>query len=245
MDSDDKLDLVHRFFAGTGLTYDSMVHWATFGIDGRWKRRLVQYIPPLSRRVLDLACGTGISTLAIAARYPHCHVVGVELRDEYLKLAQQKIEALRIENVELVLARAEDYWSDKPFDCVTSSYLAKYADLPGLIRRAQQLLKDGGILLMHDFTYPPQAALGVIWRVYFWVLQRAAAPLFPAWREIFYGLPQLIEKTRWVTECTALLHEHGFHDVKVEYLTLYGSAIVSAKKTRAAAATPVKLARGE
>ena len=64
--NDERLELIERFFRGTGSTYDFMVAAATFGIDDRWKRRIVERIPGGAERILDLACGTGISTLAIA-----------------------------------------------------------------------------------------------------------------------------------------------------------------------------------
>jgi demethylmenaquinone methyltransferase/2-methoxy-6-polyprenyl-1,4-benzoquinol methylase len=162
-----------------------MVNLATFGIDRLWKRRIVQLIPPQSRRVADLACGTGISTLAIARRLPECLVIGVELRDEYLTIAREKVRRLGLANVELVLSRAEDYRSEVPFDCISSSYLAKYADLPQLVSNALNMLTPGGLFLMHDFTYPPSPILR-IWRL----TSRAAAarqPLFPAWRRSTMG----------------------------------------------------------
>lgn len=227
---DPRLELVHRFFSGTGRSYDFMVNFATFGVDRRWKRRIVDLIAPNSTRVLDLACGTGISTFAIANRYPNCHVVGVELRDEYLQIARQKVQKFRIRNVELVLCRAEDYQSGEPFDCITSSYLAKYADLKRLTRNTKKMLKKGGLLLMHDFTYPPKAYLVWIWRFYFKTLQLMGSRLFPAWREIYYGLPALIQETCWVPELKQALRENGFKDIQIEYLMAYGSAIVTGRK---------------
>ena len=229
-DSDPKLDLVHRFFSGTGRSYDSMVNFATFGIDHLWKRRMVNLISPHVERILDLACGTGISTLTIARRFPNCQVVGVELREEYLDIARKKVHALGIRNIEFVLSRAEDYRSGELFDCVSSSYLAKYADLKCLIPSLKDILKQDGLLIMHDFTFPPKAYLVWIWRLYFTVLQWVGSPLFPAWREIFYGLPRLIEQTRWIPELRAELETHGFRDIRLEYLTLYGSAIMTARK---------------
>lgn len=229
-DRDLRLELVDRFFAGTGDSYDFMVNIATFGIDRRWKRRIVDLIPRNPARVLDLACGTGISTLAIARRYPDCRVIGVELRDEYLRIAKQKVEKLGIRNVEFVLSRAEDYEPSEKFDCVSSSYLAKYADLPRLTRNTKNMLNDNGVLLMHDFTYPPKIYLIWIWRFYFRALQLVGSPFFPAWREIFYGLPPLIGETRWVPELKGALRENGFRDIRMEYLTAYGSAIITAKK---------------
>src|SRR6059058_4077627 len=118
---DARLAVVERFFRGTGKSYDWMVNVATFGIDRLWKRRIGQLIPPGSRRVADLACGTGISTLAIARRLPRCQVVGVELRDEYLAIAREKVRRQGQANVEWVLSRAEDYRSQVPFDCISSS----------------------------------------------------------------------------------------------------------------------------
>ncbi|MEW6611574.1 MAG: class I SAM-dependent methyltransferase [Pseudomonadota bacterium] len=228
--NDQRIELVQRFFAGTGSSYDFMVNFATFGIDQLWKRRMVELIPPNPARVLDLACGTGISTLAIARRHPRCQVVGVELRDEYLELARRKVQRLGVRNVEFVLSRAEDYRADAPFDCITSSYLAKYADLPRLIRANRDMLRDGGVLVMHDFTFPPKAHLVALWRLYFGVMQQVSSRVFPAWREIYHGLPKLIEETRWVPELTLALQENGFRDIRLEYLTAYGSAIVSARK---------------
>ncbi|MCO6441553.1 MAG: class I SAM-dependent methyltransferase [Nitrococcus mobilis] len=227
---DDRLALVHRFFAGTGRSYDFMVNCATFGIDRRWKRRLVALMPHNPERILDLACGTGISTRAIAERYPRCHVVGVELRQEYLDIAREKTGRRGINNIEWVLSRAEDYYSEIPFDCVSSSYLAKYAELKHLTHNSKAMLKEGGLLLMHDFTFPPKPYLVIIWRCYFKLLQIIGTPFFPSWREIYYGLPQLIEKSRWVCELNGLLKANGFDSIRTEHLTLYGSAIVTARK---------------
>lgn len=225
-----KLALVQRFFLNTGSTYDFMVNAATFGIDHRWKRIIIDALPANPARVLDLACGTGILTFGIARRYPHCRVVGVELRDEYLQIARNKARVLGLDNVEFVLCRAEDYSSVEAFDCVVSSYLAKYADLPLLTRNTKTMLNEGGLVLMHDFTYPPKAYLVRLWRVYFKLLQIIGAPLFPAWREIFHGLPGLIEQTRWCLELRRALEENEFRDIQMRNLTLYGSALITALK---------------
>ncbi len=228
--SDTRLELVERFFDGTGKSYDFMVHAATFGIDRLWKRRIVALMPPHPRRVLDLACGTGLSTLAISRRFPECQVVGVELRDEYLAIARQKLRRRPQARIEWVLSRAEDYRSEQPFDCISSSYLAKYADLARLVPNAKAMLAPNGLFLMHDFTYPPRTYLVRLWRLYFKVLQAVGGPWFPAWREIYRDLPRVIEQTRWVEDLQALLRAHGFVDIRREDLTLYGSAIVTARK---------------
>jgi demethylmenaquinone methyltransferase/2-methoxy-6-polyprenyl-1,4-benzoquinol methylase len=235
---DPRVELVHRFFNGTGTTYDAMVQYATFGIDRRWKRQIVARLPPTPRRILDLACGTGISTFAIADHFPDCHVVGVELRVEYLEIARKKLQQRGVCNVEFVLSRAEDYRCTEPFDCVVSSYLAKYADLKRLIPVIKELLTTEGVVVMHDFTFPPKAYLVPIWRLYFWGLQHLGTRFLPMWREIVFGLPRLIETTRWIPELTEALRDNQFHEIRLDYLTAYGSAIVTAKKENRALAIP-------
>ena len=226
---DPRLALVERFFSGTGSTYDLMVRAATFGIDGLWKRRIVACIPDGAQRILDLACGTGISTLAIARRFPQSRIVGVELRDEYLSIARAKLRRLGVENVELVLCRAEDYRASEPFDCICSSYLAKYADLERLVPSCRSMLKPGGVLVTHDFTFPPKPYLVAIWRVYFKALQTIGGALYPSWREIYHGLPRLIEQSDWPPQLERALHASGFAEARTRHLTLYGSAIVTAR----------------
>lgn len=236
MASDPRLDLVERFFRGTGATYDVMVHAATLGIDRLWKRRMVGIVRErvgAPRSILDLACGTGLSTFAFARAFPETRIVGVELRDEYLQRAKRR--AARYPNVEFVLSRAEAYETDTPFDVVTASYLAKYADLPVLVehvvgaRRAVPLLANGGLFMMHDFTLPQNRITLAVWRGYFRMLQTVGAKIVPAWRAIYDGLPVLIEQTRWTSELTTLLRARGFRDVTLERLTLGGSAIITAR----------------
>ena len=226
---DPRIALVSQFFEGTGATYDRMVQWATLGIDRLWKRRMVRAIPADARRILDLACGTGISTLAIARARPAAEIVGVELREEYLQFARGKLAREPRLNVSLILSRAEDYTSAVPFDCISSSYLAKYAELPRLIAANRAMLRPGGVLLMHDFTLPPNALLRAIWRAYFRVMQHTVARVLPSWREIYFGLPRLIEATQWITELPQVLRTQGFEDIRVDYLTLGGSALVTAR----------------
>lgn len=223
--------LVERFFAGTGTTYDFMVTAATLGIDRWWKRAIVASIPAGARRILDLASGTGILTFAIARRFPAAHVVGVELRAEYNDIARRRARQRGVNNVQFICRRAEDYRSPEPFDAIVSSYLAKYAELDVLVDNARAMLREGGLFLMHDFTLPPKRQLLWLWRGHFWLLQALGTPLFPAWREIFYGLPRLIQQTRWPQELALALESDGFRDIRRRDLTLYGSAMVSARRS--------------
>ena len=82
--------------------------------------------------------------------------------------------------------------------------------------------------MMHDFIFPPKASLIALWRLYFLLMRNSVARAFPEWSEIYRGLPKLIEETRWLIELQEALDRNQFRNVKVEHLTLYGSAIITA-----------------
>jgi demethylmenaquinone methyltransferase/2-methoxy-6-polyprenyl-1,4-benzoquinol methylase len=220
----------HRFFAGTGSSYDLIVNLCTLGFDVRWKEQILSRIPSDATAIVDQACGTGILTFKIARRFPGCRVTGVELRDEYLDIARAKAGAMKLKNVEFALGRAEEVRVGAPIDCITSSYLAKYAELGSLVRNAKAMLRPGGILVAHDFTYPFGAGFARLWELYFRMLQTVGPRVFPEWKTVFDELPEFLRQTVWVAELRQALEEQGFTAIRVESLTWGASAVVTATR---------------
>jgi demethylmenaquinone methyltransferase/2-methoxy-6-polyprenyl-1,4-benzoquinol methylase len=137
---------------------------------------------------------------------------------------------MTLDNVHFILGRAEDVLLDQKFDCVMSSYLAKYARIGSLIRNVKNMLRAGGIPIMHDFTYPTNHAFARVWETYFKLLQSAGAWKYPQWRAIFDGLPGLLRETKWTDELVNSLLENGFSDIAKKSLTFDTSAIVTARR---------------
>ena len=227
-----RLETVHRFFSGTGLSYDRVAAVCTWGVDLYWKRRILAAIPGRPKRLLDQACGTGILTLDIARRFPDCEVTGVELRREYLDLARGKARAAGIENVRFLLGRAEDVLLEEEVDCITSSYLAKYAELPLLLENARRMLRPGGRLILHDFTYPGGRLFRFLWQVHFRLLQTAGSRLFPEWRTVFFELPDFLRETRWLPETLEGLERFSFEHIRCTPLTFGAATLVTADRQR-------------
>jgi len=225
-----RLEVVHRFFSGTGLSYDRVVALCTWGFDLYWKRRIIAAIPRRPMRLLDQACGTGILTLVIARRFPGCEVIGVELRQEYLDIAREKARAAGLRNVRFRLGRAEDILLEGQVDCITSSYLAKYAELPLLLEHARRMLRPGGRLILHDFTYPDKGLFRSLWRAHFRLLQMAGSRVFPEWRTVFFELPDFLRETRWLPETLDRLQKLSFEDIRCTPLTFGAAALVTAKR---------------
>jgi demethylmenaquinone methyltransferase/2-methoxy-6-polyprenyl-1,4-benzoquinol methylase len=223
------VEIAHRFFFGTASSYDLAVHFWTVGLDWWWKKRLIDKIPSVPQCILDQGCGTGILTFRMARRFPSCRVIGVELHHEYISLAAKKARALGLNNVQLILGRAEEVVLGERFDCITSSYLCKYAEMEELIKGAKKMLREGGHLIVHDFTYPRNRLAARILGIYFRFMQTFGRRGFPHWEKAFYELETFIRQSRWVPELITSLEGQGFRSIRVERLTLGIATIVSAK----------------
>jgi demethylmenaquinone methyltransferase/2-methoxy-6-polyprenyl-1,4-benzoquinol methylase len=225
-----KLEVVQRFFSGTGFSYDQVATICTCGFDKYWKKRIIERIPARPACIVDQACGTGILTLKIARKFPDCQVIGIELRDEYLTIAREKARTSGISNVDFILGRAEDMVLEGGCDCITSSYLAKYAELGTLISNAEKMLRSGGLVIMHDFTYPANPVFLSLWQTYFKLLRMLGSRIFPEWRTVFYELPEFLRQTTWLDNSLTIMKEAGFSDITSKSLTFGSSALVTARK---------------
>ena len=220
--------LAEQFFSGNAATYDQIARFSTLGLDGFWKRKILNKIPKTSNRIIEQASGTGILTCKIARRLPKCRITGVELHEEYLNIARKK--ARQLTNVEFIHGRSEEVVLEGEFDCIASAYLAKYVELDLLVVHARKMLREGGVLIMHELTRPTNLLFLALWKMHFKFLQTYGKWKHPEWDIAFRNLPLLLEKTQWVDELARALRANEFVDIKVEYLAFGASVIVSARK---------------
>jgi len=101
------------------------------------------------KQVLDIACGTGGSTLELARR--GYRVTGVDLHGEMLKIAREKArrEGYNIEFIECDARELDRVFEPESFDAVTMfftslAYMVEWEDLIKLLRSVHYVLRDGG-----------------------------------------------------------------------------------------------------
>ena len=223
-------DFAQQFFSGNSASYDHIARVSTLGLDGWWKRKIVRKIPKAPRRILEQASGTGILTCKLARLFPECRITGVELHEGYLNIARQKVRDLHLTNVEFIHGKAEDVVMDGPFDCIVSDYLAKYVDLDRLVAHARGMLRDGGVLVMHELTRPTNPLFLRLWNLHFRFLRAYGRRKHPEWEMAFREVPDLLAKTRWVDDLERALGANNFSDVTIEHQIFGASALVSARR---------------
>ena len=228
--TNDHIHLAYEFFAGNASSYDDVVRVTTLGNDRKWKEKILECLSSPTR-VIDLACGTGILTFAIGERFPQCELVGVDLTADYLAIATQRAEAIGGLDTVFIHSAAEDFRDARPCDAIVSSYLAKYADLVAVTANAAAMLKPGGMLLMHEFTYPSNPIIALLWELYFPLLRWIPSRQLRQWRAAFQGLPTLVRETTWVADLHHAMQQNGFTDIHTESLSVGTAAIVTGRLT--------------
>jgi demethylmenaquinone methyltransferase / 2-methoxy-6-polyprenyl-1,4-benzoquinol methylase len=221
---------VRRFFnANNVATYDLIVHYATFGRDKMWKDQIAKIVDNgslLPTAVLDLAAGTGILSSILQRRSDKFKIHSLDLTLGYLKKAKEKSRRFSLINstAELLPYRAE------VFDCIVSSYLAKYVDIGTVVQECWRVLKHDGNVVFHDFTFPKNPLVREFWKFHF-VLLKFSGRLLKEWAPTFERLDTLICKTNaWPNDTILYLKKTGFIRISCKYHTLGTSAIVCARK---------------
>jgi demethylmenaquinone methyltransferase / 2-methoxy-6-polyprenyl-1,4-benzoquinol methylase len=210
-----------RFFTrGNADSYDLISRLATFGQDTVWKHEIVRAVSHRSH-ILELACGTGILSSMLEERGKS--VTGIDLTFEYLRTLKHKLKVPIAQGTAEVLP-----YRDGTFDAIVSSYLTKYVYVQKVIDECWRVLRPGGIVIFHDFTYP-RGLIRNLWHIYFELL-RVAGRFVTSWRVVFGQLDDVIKKSDWVDQTIYALKNRKFHNVSCKSYTAGTSAIVSAEK---------------
>lgn len=220
--SESTKHLIPKFFENTALTYDKIVNQTTFGKDKNWKKEIIKKIPQCNS-ILDLACGTGILTKEISEKLPDAKIVGVDITESYLDIAKKRFNGNK--NISFVKQDAEKLDLNEKFDCITSSYLPKYCNPEILVDVCIKHLKNGGKVILHDFTYPKNKVVRIFWNIYFLFLNLIGY-FIPNWRDVFVELPNLIKTTKWFEEYEIMMKNHGLR-VEKQPMTWCCSSILT------------------
>jgi len=143
-----------KLFTVVAPCYDFVTKALSFGQDYRWKKCLIQSLP--SKQLpycIDLACGTGDITFALAKKFPDGMIEGIDLTPSMLALAQAKN---RYKNV---LFKQHDMcqlpYPDNTIDIITGSYALRNApDVEQALAEISRVLKPGGTAAFLDFSKP-------------------------------------------------------------------------------------------
>lgn len=143
--------------------YDLLNRLMSFGLDRRWRRRLVQSLALTSPQpVLDIATGTADVAIAISAAHPEVQVVGLDPSARMLAQGAVKVESLGLsERIRLLRGDAlEMPFSAGHFAASCISFgIRNVPDRLRCLKEMRRVTREDGVVAILELGEPPQSGL--------------------------------------------------------------------------------------
>jgi ubiquinone/menaquinone biosynthesis methyltransferase len=156
-----KLFFNRLMFGHIAKRYDFITAALSFGRDTTWKNYLIKELPGANNsRCLDIACGTGDITFRLANKYPSGQIIGLDLTEQMIDLANSNNTFGNIKFVIGDMCRMK--FEDNSFDIVTGGYALRNApDLEKALIEIKRVMKPGATAAILDFSKSPHRIIQI------------------------------------------------------------------------------------
>jgi len=211
-----KARYVRALFATIADRYDLITRVLSYGMDRRWKARLVARAAVVpGERALDLASGTGDLAFALAAG--GARVVGLDVTHRMLQLAAAKARTAGATGVTWTVGdMAALPCPSAAFTLVTTSYgLRNVPDLETAIDEIVRVLAPGGRLLSLDFNKPSSPIVCAIYLAYLTAVGATLGWLLHGDPDTYRYIPASIRRYPGAAGVADTLCARGLVDVQI------------------------------
>ena len=167
--------------------------------------------------ILDLCCGTGLSTLALRRSHPRASLTGLDASTGMLERAASKRE---LQDVRWLQGDAMDpaaAGASGPFDAIFMAYgIRNVPDPDRCLQRLWNLLRPGGSLCLHEFSLSGSLWSRSVWQLVTLGIVIPLGTLVTGSSSIFRYLRRSVMTFDRVPQLQARLRAAGFADVQVE-----------------------------
>ncbi|WP_375493743.1 demethylmenaquinone methyltransferase [uncultured Jatrophihabitans sp.] len=209
---------VARMFDGVARRYDATNTVLSFAQDRRWRRRTRQCLELRpGQRVLDLAAGTGVSTVELARGGLRAVACDFSLG----MLQAGRARARRRRAVPFVAGDAMHLpFRDATFDAVVISFgLRNVNDVGAGLREMARVVRPGGRLVVCEFSRPTWRPFRVIYLNYLMRALPALARRVSSNPEAYVYLAESIRAWPAQHELAAVIADSGWRAVRHRNLT--------------------------
>ena len=209
-----KQPYVNRLFARIADRYDLITVLLSYGLDRRWKRRLVRMAAVLAGdRAIDLACGTGDLTYAIAIAGAE-RATGLDITAPMLAIARAKQRAPQVPRVTFVRGDMMALpYRDASATLVTAGYgLRNVPDTAGALREVFRVLAPGGRFFSLDFGHPRRPLFDRLYLTYLTIVGSTLGLVLHGDPDTYRYIPASLALYPPQPEIAALMTRIGFID---------------------------------
>ena len=210
---------VSGMFDQVAKRYDLTNDVLSMGNDRFWRVATTRAVAPrYGQRILDLAAGTGASSVALARS--GAHVIAADFSPGMIAEGRRRHRG--IPNLEFRQADATDLpFADDEFDTVTMSFgLRNVHDPKKALRELLRVTRPGGRLVVCEFSHPPSRAFGGLYRFYNDRVLPVVARGLSSNAEAYDYLNESIRDWPDQRELSAWIREAGWTDVAYRNLSM-------------------------
>ncbi|MGA0012233.1 MAG: bifunctional demethylmenaquinone methyltransferase/2-methoxy-6-polyprenyl-1,4-benzoquinol methylase UbiE [Flavobacteriaceae bacterium] len=231
--TESKKKQVSEMFNGISGQYDQMNRLITFGVDLRWRKRLIEKVASLSpKNVLDVATGTGDLALAIA-RETQAQVIGLDISAGMLAVGAEKIKTAHLQQrVDMILGDSESIaFEDNRFDVVTVAFgVRNFEHLERGLLEIKRVLKPGGTLAVLETSVPTNPFFKLGYLMHTRLMLPLISKLFATDKRAYSYLVASASSFPYNESFTAILKKVGFSTAQYKQQTFGAACIYYAKK---------------
>lgn len=231
---DSKKEQVRDMFDNIAPTYDRLNHILSVNIDRLWRRRVVRIVRRLHpAHILDVATGTGDLAIAMARRIEECHIHGVDLSEQMLAIAREKVAARGMnERISLAVGDAEHLdVADGSVDVATVAFgVRNFENLEQGLREMYRTIKDGGHIVILEFSTPQGRIFGALYRWYSHKVLPFIGRLISRDGAAYDYLPSSVDEFPAPERFMEMLREVGFKKCKARSQSLGIAQIYTAER---------------
>ena len=121
---------------------------------------------PRSARILDVCCGTGLSTEALRECYPDAQITAVDISTGMLATARKKPGLRDVRFIAGDAMELDKCGADGPYDGVLMAYgIRNVTDPDACLARLRSRLKPGARAVFHEYSVAGSLVSRAIWNV--------------------------------------------------------------------------------
>ncbi len=219
---------VTKMFDNISGNYDFMNRLMTFGIDVKWRKKVVKMVAKTKpKQILDIATGTGDFAIMLAEIKPK-KIVGLDISQGMLEIGKKKVAEKGLDNlIEMVLGDSENLpFEDNSFDAVTVGFgVRNFEDLDKALLEIYRVLRPGGIFVVLETSQPEKFPFKQGYKFYAKYMIPFFGRLFSKDKNAYEYLPESAEAFPYGEDFNNILKKNQFISVH-NYPLMFGAASI-------------------
>lgn len=228
-----KKEQVAEMFNNIAGRYDFLNHFLSMGIDNGWRKKAIAEVAAVKpANILDVASGTGDMAIAAAKLQPR-KITGIDIADQMLQVGRKKIAEQGLQDIIHLQTGDSEHmpFEDGAYDSVMCAYgVRNFEHLEAGLREMNRVLRDGGKLVILEFSHPGKFPVKQLFRFYFKYILPGLGALISKHSRAYTYLPESVMAFPEGKRFCDILEKCGFKHANARPLTFGITTLYTAFK---------------